>query len=49
MKELKLEKCTNVFCEFLSTGERRRTTMGLELVVRLGVATLDEPTSALDR
>lgn len=49
LKELLLEKCAETQCRFLSAGEKRRTSLGLELVVRPGIAILDEPTSKLDR
>lgn len=49
VKELQLEHCANNYCRWLSAGEKRRTTLGLELVVNPGLALLDEPTSGLDR
>ena len=49
ISELKLEKCADNLCKWLSAGEKRRTTLAIEIVVCPGVAILDEPTSGLDR
>lgn len=49
LKELLLDKCAQTQCGFLSAGEKRRTSLGTELVVRAGIVILDEPTSGLDR
>ena len=49
LKELLLDKCAQTQCRFLSAGEKRRTSLGIELVVQAGIVILDEPTSGLDR
>jgi ABC-type multidrug transport system ATPase subunit len=53
IKELKLEKCQHTFIgghfkKGISGGERRRTSIGFELVSNPKVIFLDEPTSGLD-
>lgn len=49
MKDLRLEKCATTQCKNMSCGERRRLSLGVELVASPRIALLDEPTSGLDR
>ncbi|KAL4474974.1 hypothetical protein ABPG74_001670 [Tetrahymena malaccensis] len=54
LKYLKLERCQNTliggqFVKGISGGERKRTSIGFELVTNPTVLILDEPTSGLDR
>lgn len=53
IKELKLTKCADsavgsVLARGISGGERKRTSIGVELVTDPSVLFLDEPTSGLD-
>ncbi|EWS74862.1 transporter family ABC domain protein (macronuclear) [Tetrahymena thermophila SB210] len=53
LKYLKLERCQNTliggqFVKGISGGERKRTSIGFELVTNPTVLILDEPTSGLD-
>uniref|UniRef100_A0A7S2LEQ2 ABC transporter domain-containing protein n=1 Tax=Leptocylindrus danicus TaxID=163516 RepID=A0A7S2LEQ2_9STRA len=53
LKELGLESCSDTFVggpllKGLSGGERKRTSVGVELVVKPDIVFLDEPTSGLD-
>mmetsp|Transcript_7675 Transcript_7675/g.11613 ORF Transcript_7675/g.11613 Transcript_7675/m.11613 type:complete len:668 (-) Transcript_7675:475-2478(-) len=53
IEELGLSHCANtkvgnVFFRGISGGERRRTSIGMELITRPSVLLLDEPTSGLD-
>lgn len=50
---LKLERCADTFIggfliKGVSGGERKRTSIGFEMVMDPGVLFLDEPTSGLD-
>jgi len=53
LKELGLEHCADTYVggallKGISGGERKRTSVGVELVVRPAMVFLDEPTSGLD-
>ncbi|EAR86682.2 ABC transporter family protein (macronuclear) [Tetrahymena thermophila SB210] len=53
LKNLKLERCQNTliggqFVKGISGGERKRASIGFELVTNPSVLILDEPTSGLD-
>lgn len=53
IRELGLERCaeTRVGTEFIrgvSGGERKRTNIGMELIIKPSVLFLDEPTTGLD-
>eukprot|EP00980_Cylindrotheca_fusiformis_P027771 scaffold22559_cov111-Cylindrotheca_fusiformis.AAC.10 len=53
LKELGLEKCADTYVggallKGISGGERKRTSIGVELVVKPSMVFLDEPTSGLD-
>ncbi len=53
LKELGLESCADTYVggallKGISGGERKRTSVGVELVVRPAMVFLDEPTSGLD-
>ncbi|EWS74863.1 ABC transporter family protein (macronuclear) [Tetrahymena thermophila SB210] len=53
LKNLKLERCQNTliggqFVKGISGGERKRASIGFELVANPSVLILDEPTSGLD-
>ncbi len=53
LKELGLEQCADTYVggallKGISGGERKRTSVGVELVVRPAMVFLDEPTSGLD-
>lgn len=53
LKELGLEHCADTYVggalvKGISGGERKRTSVGVELVVRPAIVFLDEPTSGLD-
>jgi ABC-type multidrug transport system ATPase subunit len=53
LKELGLEQCADTYVggallKGISGGERKRTSIGVELVVRPAMVFLDEPTSGLD-
>ncbi|CAJ1966242.1 unnamed protein product [Cylindrotheca closterium] len=53
LQELGLEKCADTFVggallKGISGGERKRTSIGVELVVKPAMVFLDEPTSGLD-
>jgi ABC-type multidrug transport system ATPase subunit len=53
LRELGLEKCADTFVggsllKGISGGERKRTSVGVELVVKPSMLFLDEPTSGLD-
>lgn len=53
IKELGLEKCADTligggFKKTISGGERKRTSIGVELITDPSVLMLDEPTSGLD-
>lgn len=49
LKDLKLDRCVETQSRHLSGGEKRRLSIGVELVTRPSVIVLDEPTSGLDR
>ena len=54
IKKLKLEKCKDNFIgghfiKGISGGEKKRTSIGFELVSDPACILLDEPTSGLDR
>ncbi len=54
IKSLKLEKCKDNyiggnFVKGISGGEKKRTSIGFELVSDPACILLDEPTSGLDR
>eukprot|EP01094_Clydonella_sp_ATCC50884_P027291 TRINITY_DN7793_c0_g1_i1.p1 TRINITY_DN7793_c0_g1~~TRINITY_DN7793_c0_g1_i1.p1 ORF type:complete len:624 (+),score=138.80 TRINITY_DN7793_c0_g1_i1:259-2130(+) len=48
IEKLGLSKVRSTFIQNLSGGERRRTSIGVELVTEPGLVYLDEPTSGLD-
>ncbi len=53
IKELGLERCAdtkvgNTFIRGLSGGERKRTSIGVELITNPSLLFLDEPTTGLD-
>lgn len=53
IKELGLQKCAdtkvgNTFIRGLSGGERKRTSIGVELITNPSLLFLDEPTTGLD-
>lgn len=53
IRDLKLGACQhtyvgNVFLKGISGGERKRTSIGLEVIANPPVLMLDEPTSGLD-
>ena len=53
IKELNLEKCQNTkiggeLFKGVSGGERKRTSIGLELITNPSLIFLDEPTTGLD-
>jgi ABC-type multidrug transport system ATPase subunit len=53
INEFKLEKCQNTFIggnmvKGISGGERKRTSIAVELITNPDVILLDEPTSGLD-
>lgn len=53
IKDLGLSKCQDtligsVLKKFISGGERKRTSIGVELITDPSVIMLDEPTSGLD-
>lgn len=53
IKELKLEDCADTFVggrfiKGISGGQRKRTSIGIELVTNPDIVLLDEPTSGLD-
>lgn len=48
ISEFMLGDCSDTLCSRLSAGQKRRTTLGLEIIKRPFLAILDEPTSGLD-
>ena len=53
IKDLKLNKCQNTFIggyliKGVSGGERKRTSIGVELITNPSLIFLDEPTTGLD-
>lgn len=53
IRDLKLTKCANtpigtVFTRGISGGERKRTSIGVELLTNPSLIILDEPTTGLD-
>ena len=49
MKMLKLEGCQNTLVKGISNGEKKRVSIGIELINNPTCIFLDEPTSGLDR
>ena len=48
VKGLGLSYCLNTFANKLSGGERKRLSIGVEMITKPSVLLLDEPTSGLD-
>jgi ABC-type multidrug transport system ATPase subunit len=53
IEDLRLQKCENVFIggpmlKGISGGERKRTSIGVELITNPSLIFLDEPTTGLD-
>jgi ABC-type multidrug transport system ATPase subunit len=47
--DLRLDRCMDTQCRFMSSGERRRLSLAVEMVASPIIVLLDEPTSGLDR